>query len=274
MPYPDFMAAAPGFFEPGSMMRVVNREAALLVGGPRALLMQLAHPLVAAGVEEHSDFRRDPLGRLFRTLDSMLRIVFGDRDTALAAAHRIDAVHRRVRGVLKTGTCAFPAGTRYDARDPELLLWVHATLVDSALVTYERLIAPLSTAQRAAYYADSKRVGELLGIPAQRLPAELDDFARYLRGMLSGPCLEVTPTARDLADAVLHPPIRLVPRLAGDAASVVTLALLPPTLRERYGLRWSRAHALGADLALRSIRGTLPLLPRAARWMPHARRAA
>jgi uncharacterized protein (DUF2236 family) len=268
------MGAAPGLFEPDGMMRVVNREAALLLGGPRALLMQLAHPLVAAGVDEHSDFRRDPLGRLWRTLDAMLRIVFGDRDTALTAARQIDAVHGHVRGALKIGTCAFPAGTRYEARDPELLLWVHATLVDSALATYERLIARLLPAQRAAFYTESKQLGELLGIPAERLPVEVDDFEQYLRGMISGPCLEVTPTARDLANAVLHPPIRLVPRLAGDAASIVTLALLPPILRERYGFRWSRAHELGGDLALRSVRRALPLLPRAARWMPHARRNA
>jgi uncharacterized protein (DUF2236 family) len=262
-----------GLFERGSAIRRVNRESVLLLVGVRALLLQLAHPLVAAGVAGHSNFRRDPLGRLWRTLDPMLRIVFGDRDTALAAAERIDQVHHRVRGSLAVGTAAFPAGTPYDARDPALLLWVWATLVDSALVGYQRLVAGLAPSECWAYYDDSRQVARLLGVPAARLPPSFDELQVYLRDMISGPCLEVTPAALELAHAVLHPPVPLLSGFGGDALSAVSLALLPPEIRDRYGLSAGPARRLAEDLAVRAIRCAVPLLPYPVRFVPHAWRS-
>src|ERR1700757_2410194 len=129
-------AMRPGLFADDSIIRRVNRENVLLLGGGRALLMQLAHPKIAAGVDEHSDFRQRPLYRLRRTVRLTMAIVFGDRDTALAAARNVNRVHSRVKG------------RDYNALDPDLLLWVHATLVESAVVTYETFVRRLSTAQR------------------------------------------------------------------------------------------------------------------------------
>jgi uncharacterized protein (DUF2236 family) len=266
-------AADGGLFAPGSVFRRVNREAVLLLGGPRALLLQLAHPLVAAGVADHSDFLAHPLRRLWRTVDTMLRIVFGDRATAEAAAHALDAVHARVHGTLREGTAAFPAGTPYRAHDPALLLWVHATLVDSALVAYETFVAPLASDERERFHAEAGVVARLLGVPAERLPRTGAAFRAYVDEMIAGPVLEPTPTARRLADAVLHPPIPLLPRLAGDVGAVVTLGLLPPAIRARYGLSWAPRHARGFAVARGLVRRAVHVLPELLRVMPLARRA-
>src|SRR5438034_6002921 len=137
----------PGLYTDDSITRRVNRENVLLLGGGRALLMQLAHPKVAAGVDEHSDFRQHPVRRLRRTVHLTMAIVFGDRETALAAARAVNQTHARVRG------------EDYRALDPDLLLWVHATLVDSALVTYETFVKQLSASQREAFVQESQLLG-------------------------------------------------------------------------------------------------------------------
>ena len=161
---------ARSLFGPGSVTWRVNREAVLLLGGGRALLLQVAHPLVAAGVAAHSEFRAHPLRRLWRTLDLMLTLAFADGATALGAVRTIEGVHARVHGVLEEPSGPFPRGTRYDANDPALLLWVYATLVDTALVVYERFVEPLAVDGRAAYYDGSKIGGRLLGIPEAMMP--------------------------------------------------------------------------------------------------------
>src|SRR6266513_5304938 len=157
----------------GSITRRVNRENVLLLGGGRALLMQLAHPKVAAGVDEHSDFRTRPIRRLRRTIRMTMAIVFGDRDTAIAAARAVNHAHGRVRG------------RDYRALDPDLLRWVHATLVDSALVTYETFVRPLSASAREEFYRKMNIAGEMLGIPRERFPATFEDFRSYVDTMLS-----------------------------------------------------------------------------------------
>jgi uncharacterized protein (DUF2236 family) len=204
----------------------------------------------------------------------MLGIAFGDHEAASRIAARVCETHDRVHGRLQEGTARFPAGTPYDAHDPKLGLWVFATLVDSAIEVYVRAVAPLSRQRRAAYYEESKRVALLLGVPGEVLPETIEGLEVYLREMIEGPDLEITPTARQLADAVLHPPIRLVPRIAGDAASIITCGLLPPAIRERYGLPWGarRERAFGAILDL--VQRALPLVPSPIREMPQARRAA
>src|SRR5437899_4707072 len=162
----------PGLYADDSITRRINRENVLLLGGGRALLMQLAHPKVAAGVDDHSDFRTRPIRRLRRTVLMTMAIVFGERETALAAARSVNQAHGRVRG------------EDYRALDPDLLLWVHATLVDSALVTYEKFVQPLSDSEREDFYQESKVLGELLGIPRERFPAMLGDFDHYVHRML------------------------------------------------------------------------------------------
>lgn len=222
----DFVRA--GLFSEDSITRRVNRENVLLLGGGRALLMQLAHPKVAAGVDEHSDFRSHPVRRLRRTVRMTMAIVFGDRETAMAAARAVNQTHSRVRGA------------NYRALDPELLLWVHSTLVDSALVTYETFVKPLSTRQREEFYEESKLLGEVLGIPRERFPAGLRDFNAYVDGMISDGTVAVEARARELARLVVRPRLRLLPGPVMIPFEAVTAGLLPSSLREQYGLAWGR----------------------------------
>ncbi len=216
-----------GLYAEDSITRRVNRENVLLLGGGRALLMQLAHPRVAAAVEEHSDFRSRPVRRLRRTVRMTMAIVFGDGDTALAAARVVNQTHARVRG------------REYRALDPELLLWVHATLVDSALVTYETFVKALTAREREDFYQESKLLGELLGIPHEKFPRSLREFEGYVDAMVAGN-VSVSPLARELGALVLRPKLRLMPGPAMIPFEIVTAGLLPPALREQYGLAWGQ----------------------------------
>jgi len=155
-------------FSPKSVFWRVNRELACTFAAPRAVLMQIAHPLVAAGVAEHSQFRKHRFARLYRTSMAAAAITFGSRDFALRAVRTINQKHRAVHGVLSAPSGIFPAGTPYDANDPELKLWVLSTITDSTLLVYELFVSKLSTADREQYYADSLRVTELFGIPEQQ----------------------------------------------------------------------------------------------------------
>src|SRR5438067_5652975 len=190
---------AGGLYSDDSITRRVNRENSLLLGGGRALLMQLAHPKVAAGVDEHSDFRANPVRRLRRTVRMTMAIVFGDQATAEAAARAVNRVHGRVRG------------EDYHALDPDLLLWVHATLVESALVTYETFVRRLNPSDRENFYQESKILGALLRIPRDHFPERLRDFETYMSEMLDAGPVRVTDQARALGRLVLRPPTRLLP---------------------------------------------------------------
>ena len=257
-------------FGPDSVTWRVNREAVLLLGGGRALLLQVAHPLVAAGVAEHSAFRRAPLQRLWRTLDLMLTIAFADAAHAIAAVRQIERVHARVRGTLKTDVGPFPRGTPYAANDPALLLWVHATLVDTALLVYERFVAPLSPPARRRFYDESKVAARLFGIPDELIPPRLTDFRAYMRGMLRDDTLAVGPASRDIAASILQPPVALALRPAFRLVNFFTVALLPPVLRKRYDLAWGRASEAALDAVTQATLRLLPLLPSRLRTLPRA----
>jgi uncharacterized protein (DUF2236 family) len=241
-----------GLFDDRSITRRVSRENILMLGGGRALLMQLAHPNVAAGVDEHSDFRAQPIRRLRRTIRVTMAIIFGDRNTALAAARSVNQVHAKVRG------------QDYRALDPDLLLWVHATLTDSALVTYETFVRRLPAHEREDFYQESKVIGELLGIPHERFPATLSDFDVYLDQMMSAGPVRVGRVALELAGQVLRPRVRLLPGPVMVPFEVVTAGLLPPALRSQYGLAWGprqqRAFRLAVSTVPRVVAITPPLL--------------
>jgi uncharacterized protein (DUF2236 family) len=258
--------------DPNGVAWRVNREAVTMLGGGRALLMQVAHPLIAAGVAAHSRFQQAPLARLTRTLELMLTIAFGDGRTALAAVHAIERVHRRVRGRLAADVGPFPRGTPYDAADPELQLWVHATLVDSALVAYERFVGPLGARARAAYYAESMRTARLFGIPDRMIPPTLGEFRRYLRRTIASDVLTVGADGRGIAAAILRPPLPPGLQHAFRASNLVTVGLLPAPLRRRYALGWSSLQQLALDAVAAGVRTTLPIVPGIVRFVPQARR--
>jgi uncharacterized protein (DUF2236 family) len=218
--------------------------------------MQLAHPKVAAGVDEHSDFRSHPIRRLRRTILITMAIVFGDRDTALAAARIVNQVHARVKG------------SGYRALDPDLLMWVHATLMDTALVTYETFVHTLLPREREDFYQEFKQVGELLGIPKDRLPTTLRDFDSYLEAMMESGPVHVDQRARDLGRLVLRPRLRLLPGPAMIPFEVVTAGLLPPTLRTQYGLAWGTGQQRAFRLAVRTVPRLVALTPPLLRVWP------
>ena len=260
-------------FGPHSLTWRVNREATLLLAGGRALLLQIAHPLVAAGVDAHSGFEQAPLLRLWRTLDLSLTVSFGSAAEALAAVRRIERVHARVRGELAQAVGPFRRGTPYDASDPALLLWVHATLVDSALLAYERFVGCLSARERAALYAESTVTARLFGIPAAMIPPTPAAFRVYMREMIAGPTLAVGATSRAIAATLLSPALPMGLRQIAGSTRLFTIGLLPPAIRRRYGYPWTPTHARALRLLTAAIRTGLPVLPRLVRDFPHARRA-
>ena len=231
--------ATQGLFHHDGWLRRVSGESVLLFGGGRALLLEIAHPLVAAGVAEHSSFRTDPFGRLQRTLDAMSKLTFGDRSTALAAARSVERSHRRVRGALAADVGPFPAGTPYDGRDPELVRWVWATLVDTSLAVYETFVAALAPEAREAYYTGQCVLARLLGVPGEGVPPSFAEFRAFFDAMVASDALSVGEQGRAVAEAVLDPPGGMT-----DAATVrlLTTALLPPRLRAAFALPWDAAH--------------------------------
>ena len=277
-PVPDRMNDA-GLYGPASVAWRLNREATLLLGaGPRALLMQLAHPLVAEGVAQHSNFRVDPWRRLRATLRSYLTIVYGDTSQARAEIGRLNRFHQEIHGPVQDPTARQAFGSAYSARDPDLSLWVHATLIDATLVAHERWIGHLPAGLRAAFYAETRPIGRALGVPEAILPADIDAFDAYLERMLgpAGP-IEVGPIARDLAGAILRPPLGpLHPILAGVPARLYawtmwpSVDLLPESIRVGYGLPWGRRQRLVSAWLTAGSRGWRPSLPVGFRTMPWA----
>lgn len=262
-----------GLFGPGSVTWRVNREGVLLLGGGAALILQVAHPLVAAGVAEFSNYREDPWGRLYRTLDLTTRIVFGDTATALEAGRRIRNVHTRVHGVTKELGGRYPAGTPYDATDPELLMWVHATLVDTSLRVYTRYAGSLTIADKQRYYEEQKLLAEQFGIPLECQPHTFAAFNEYVSEMLAGDRIAVTDALRDVVDATLRPELPLVARPFVEAINLATTGLLPERLRDELELPWGplRERVLGTQRAL--LRRLVPVLPSLVRDFPPARSA-
>jgi uncharacterized protein (DUF2236 family) len=234
----------------------VNRENILLLGGGRALLMQLAHPKVAAGVDEHSDFRAHPIRRLRRTIRMTMAIVFGDRETALAAARGVNQVHSKVQG------------RDYRALDPDLLLWVYATLADTALVTYETFVQRLLPNERETFHQEFKLLGELLGIPRERFPSTVRDFDTYLGEMVSSGPVRVNDRARELAAQVMKPRVRLLSGPVMLPLNVITTGLLTPALRAQYGLPWKRGQQRAYKLAVAVVPRLIALTPPLLRVWP------
>jgi uncharacterized protein (DUF2236 family) len=261
----------PGLFGPGSIVWRVGRERILLAGGPAALLLQVAHPLVAAGVANHSDFRADPFRRLQATLDATLRITFGDRDQALAAAEAVGRVHARVQGRLDRDVGPFAAGTSYDAGDPNLALWVHASLLAASLRVYGRFVRPLGSAERERYYQEAKPFARLFGVGDEVLPPDYPAFRAYLARMVEGPELSVGEEARELAAQILAPPTPLPARPAVPALRGVTAWVLPARLRRDFGLSWGPAQAALVAGMAGSSRLALRAVPAGLRYWPHHR---
>jgi uncharacterized protein (DUF2236 family) len=252
-----------GLFGPGSMAWRIDGEVLTLAGGTAALLMQLAHPAVAAGVAQHSDFQADPFARLRRTLNASYAIVFGTTAQADAAIRRMNAIHGVVRGQVPE------TGEPYRATDPTLLLWVHASLIDTALRVYDGYVARLTADEQQAYHAESRQIAVRLGVPPDAVPATLVELRAEMLRLLAGGTVAVSDTARTLAPAVLHP-TRFPPPIAWDVAHLISISVMPEPIRRGFGLSWSAQRARGMERLASLSRRAVPLMPRRLRRVPQA----
>ena len=269
----------PGYFGPDSMLRHINGERALVLSGPRALLMQAAHPLAVAGLLAHTGSLDEPYERLQRVAEVLSTIGYGTREEADEATSKVRAMHARVRGELAEAAGPYPAGTPYRADDPELLLWILFTLVDSGAAVYERFVGDLDNEQRAEYWADYRVVGRLFGLRDAEMPPSLADLREYRREMLSSGRLVVTEWSRSRArEIVLEPPAPLLARPVVEVMNFVTIAMLPESIRAQYDFAplpppavRRTVVAAGAEYVKRVV---IPLLPDGLRLVPQARAAA
>ena len=260
---------------PGTVTWKINREIIVIAGWGRAILLQLAHPLVAAGVADHSSFRGSltaSFTRLWSTVGAMLSLTFGTDEEAIGAAARINVIHDRVSGRLREPAPPLAAGEPYSAHDPELLRWVHATLLESIPLTYERLVGPLTAAERDRYCAEAAIMEALLGIPEGLLPRDSAQLDAYVRDMLHNRRLSVSATSRALARDLLFPPGWRLVWPFFRVLQLITIGLLPPAIREGYGFTWTARDARALTRWTRALRLLHDAAPRFIREWPAARR--
>jgi uncharacterized protein (DUF2236 family) len=247
-----------------------------VLGWGRAILLQIAHPLVARGVADHTAFQRTPWGRLRRfhgTLAAMLGSTFGTADEVHDIARRVTGIHDRVHGQLRGHAGPFGPETRYSAHDPALLRWVHATLVQSHLLVYDLYVGPLAPDDRDRYCHEASGMEHLLRMPPGTLPRTAAQLERYVAGMLVGGEVVVTDVARRLARDVIWPPGSWAAAPLVWLLRLPTIGLLPPAIRAAYGFRWTGTHERALRLSVRLLRATLPMTPSVVRHWPRARAA-
>ena len=262
----------PGLFGPESVTWQVNREGVLLLGGGAALIMQVAHPLVGAGVAEHSNYREDPWGRLYRTLELTTSIVFGSTAKAQEASDRLRAVHKSVHGVTKEDGGRVPGGNEVLRERPKAR---HVGARDAGGHVDAGLRGVRGDAQpgrEAALLRGAEKLGEMFGVPIDRQPETLAEFHEYFERMIEEE-LAVTAALADVVDATMRPELPFVARPLVEAINLATVSLLPDRLRAELGLEWgdNRRRLVLASRAI--VRRALPVLPRLIRDFPPARSA-
>jgi uncharacterized protein (DUF2236 family) len=258
-----------GFFGPSSLVWTVSRERVLLLAGMRALLLQVANPKVAQGVADHSDFQRWPVRRMTRTFAAVYAIAFGTREEAIEAALNVHRIHQRVRGTVKD-PLPRAVDPRYDANDPELLLWVFATLADSTVSAYGTFFHPLSSQECERYYQDYRMFGSLFGIPDHFFPDTWEGLQSWFREELSESRLVITPTARRIFRELLS--CTVTARLAAPINYILAGGMLPPQVRAAFGIRWSRSKQAAYLAAVAAVRASARVAPDLIRVVSAARR--
>ena len=239
-------------FPKGSVIRRVNLEPAIMFGAGRALLLQLAHEAVAQGVEDHSDFKGNPFKRLLGTLEATYAVVYGSEDLARGVGRRIQWIHD------------FVTGPTYRANDPANLLWVHATLTDTALRCHLELVGSLSEEDQEAYYQEMKLVALAFGLPLEDQPPTLADFRVYFEETVTS--LEISPIGQDLVAFILEPTlplglhVPLKPLLA--VQRFYTLGFLPPQIRDQLGRPWTERDEKRYHRLQGAIRAWFYMVPR------------
>ena len=227
-----------GLFGPESMMWQLSRHA--LAGGHgagRAPMLQIAHPWVTRGIDQHSETRADPLGRAARTFTAVLSIVYGSLEQALREAVIVHDVHSKIVGTLAQKSGAFAKGSDYRANEAHAMLWVHATLWDTTVLMHELFVKPLTRQQKEAFYEETRLFAYMFGIPDHILPPNWHEFVEYNQRMWDSDQLTVTDATRELA-GFLFEPLHWVLTPAMSWLKVVTSATLNQRLREDFRLEF------------------------------------
>ena len=253
-----------GIFGPDSVSWKINRESALFLGAGRAALLQLAHPWVATALEQHSNLIDKPIERFHNTFRIVFTMIFGSLGQATRAARHLYGLHTRIRGELTEGVAAYRPGSHYEANEVGALRWVYASLIESAVLAYNYALPPLSPETLAAYYAESKTLAALFGLPPAALPADWPSFLAYCREMEQSETLGVTSTARAMAQRLMegagswiHPP---------SWYRCLTAAWLEGRFRTAFGLTFGPAEQAAAERASRRISSLYRRLPSALRF--------
>ncbi len=257
-----------GLFGPASASWLVNRETAVLFGGARALLMHAAHPLVLAGARQTGFYERNPWKRMERTLHLTYTMTFGTRREALEAADRINRVHRDVHGIDAV------TGLPYDALDPDLLLWVHACLVDSQLLFEHLGVGRLDDEGRQRFHREQMVGAELLGLAPSMIPPTISELRAYIEGVVHSGILRVTPETMKVANLIRRPPREVPWRPVLRQIAWWAFATLPEPLRTEYGVRWTPLKQLRLAGSLRTLKAVRPVIPATFREILPARLAA
>ena len=256
-----------GILGPRSVAWRIGGDLALFLGGGRAALLQLAHPMVAHAIDHHSRTRADVTGRFQRTFRNVFAMLFGELDDAFRAARRVHAVHARIHGTIAEAVGGWAAGTPYHANDADALRWVHATLVDTTLVVRELLDGELAPELKDRYVLELNRFAALFGIPRGLLAHGHAAHAAYMAKMIASDRLAVAPCAREMARFLVgrggdgaQPPL-------GRIGEAITAELLPPHLAAQFELR---AAPRRARAGLAAFAACYRRLPRRAFALPAA----
>ena len=255
-----------GLFGPDSWTWRVGRELVNFMGAGRAALLQMAHPWVATAIAQHSNAANDIAGRFRRTFLSLYGMMFGSLDMCLDAARRVHRIHGGIRGRLDIGAGSWKAGAPYAANVEEALMWVHATLIDTSFVVYDRCVMERSWEERCAHYQESRRFGRLFGLTDRVMPTDYAGFVRYWEVMLSSGALAVTPAAMAMAPQLLAPSGGLMAPM-WEVHRAITCALLPTAVREGYGLPLGRLEWAVAGAAMGGMRRVVHTLPPRLRYV-------
>lgn len=252
-----------GYFPPGSMLRRVQEQRAVgQTYGQRALVMGATYPVPYVGTSSSTLAKERPFARLAATARAFESIFFGDRDEADAVLASVHRMHTRVRGVLPQDEGNFPAGTPYDAFDPDLMFWTMAVLADSSRVCHEALVGRLTAGEEEDLWADWVRFGTLFGMPAEVAPPTAEAFREWMHLRIEGPDFHVTDEARVVGRAIVRrTPVPTRLRAGSRATNLVVVGLLPPRVRTAFGLRWTPAHAAvvtGLTAAVRTSHHFVP----------------
>ena len=255
----------PGHFGPGSITWTVNQEITVLFGGARALLMHAAHPLVSAGARQTALYTRDPWARLIRTLQLQNLVTFGTKEEAAEAAHRINKLHEVINGTDEV------TGLRYDALDPELLLWVHAALEVSSIWFFERTVRPLTAEERQRYHEEAMIAAEMVLLPRSDMPQTYDDMEAYVESVLTSGALRITDVAEDVADLIRTGPVPWQLKPVWAFISFAAFGTLPDSLKELYGVKWGPWRRRWLNFNLWLLGKVRPFLPQRLRLIGPAR---